>query len=244
MDRYKAQITSDAAASGANEGESEQMRELMLNMGIRSPVTRSSAGTLYHQQLARQLADFLTHSGRLKEAGGMMTLPDVYCIFNRARGMELISPDDLVEVATILRPLGLAMSIRKFDSGVTVIQSDSHDDRIMGQHIRALASQLGSVTSVDVSAQLRIPLTLAREHALVRVLLGLSCDNLTHPGTNYTHAARGGNDQPPSPQLLPPIPTPKNPTCLPQIAEEGALLCRDECLDAIRFYPNMFSEWA
>uniref|UniRef100_A0A7S2CAC2 Vacuolar protein-sorting-associated protein 36 n=1 Tax=Florenciella parvula TaxID=236787 RepID=A0A7S2CAC2_9STRA len=123
-----------------------------------------------------------------------MTLPDVYCIFNRARGMELISPDDLVEVATILRPLGLAMSIREFDSGVTVIQADSHDDRIMGQHIRALASQLGSVTSVDVSAQLRIPLTLAREHAL--------------------------------------------------IAEEGALLCRDECLDAIRFYPNMFSEWA
>ena len=183
MDRYKAQVTADVAASGESDGESEQMREIMLNMGIRSPVTRSSAGTLYHQQLARQLADFLTHGGRLERAGGMMSLPDVYCIFNRARGMELISPDDLVEVATILGPLGLAMSIRTFGSGVIVIQADSHDDHIMGHNIRALASQHGSVTSVDIAAQLRIPLTLAREHALVRIPLGLAATQPTRART-------------------------------------------------------------
>ena len=44
-----------------------------------------------------QLADFLT--ARVERAGGMMALPDVYCLFNRARGTELISPDDLLQVA-------------------------------------------------------------------------------------------------------------------------------------------------
>jgi ESCRT-II complex subunit VPS36 len=43
-----------------------------------------------------QLADFLR--GPLERAGGMMTLPDVYCLFNRARGTELVSPDDLLQV--------------------------------------------------------------------------------------------------------------------------------------------------
>lgn len=28
----------------------------------------------------------------------MMTLPDVFCLFNRARGTELVSPDDLLQV--------------------------------------------------------------------------------------------------------------------------------------------------
>lgn len=43
-----------------------------------------------------QLAEFLLVP--LERAGGMMTLPDVFCLFNRARGTELVSPDDLLQV--------------------------------------------------------------------------------------------------------------------------------------------------
>lgn len=46
------------------------------------------------RRCAVQLADFL--APRVERAGGMMTLPDVYCLFNRARGAELVSPDDLL----------------------------------------------------------------------------------------------------------------------------------------------------
>ena len=51
-----------------------------------------------------------------------MTLPDVYAVFNRARGTELISPTDLYTVATMLGPLSLGMSLHTFPSGVAVIQ--------------------------------------------------------------------------------------------------------------------------
>ena len=44
-----------------------------------------------------QLADFLRPV--IERAGGMMPLPDVYCLFNRARGTELVSPDDLLAAA-------------------------------------------------------------------------------------------------------------------------------------------------
>lgn len=66
---------------------------------------RRTAGNLFHQQLARQLSDFLEKPLAEKHVsffscilqnslahaifhnrGGMMSLPDVYCLYNRARG--------------------------------------------------------------------------------------------------------------------------------------------------------------
>ena len=73
-----------------------------LSMGIASPVTRRTAGALFHQQLALQLADFLVP--RLDKAHGVMTLPDTYCLFNRARGTELVSPEDLIKVRLTCTP--------------------------------------------------------------------------------------------------------------------------------------------
>lgn len=53
-------------------------------------------GARYHIELSRQLADFLATP--LSRCGGLLSLPDVYCLFNRARGTELVSPDDLLQV--------------------------------------------------------------------------------------------------------------------------------------------------
>lgn len=91
----------DSSGGSGISGTSEQLlldaetQLQLIAMGITSPVTRASAGARYHQELARQLADFL--AGPLAKAGGVMMLPDVYCLFNRARGTELVSPDDLLQ---------------------------------------------------------------------------------------------------------------------------------------------------
>lgn len=93
----------NAAVGGAGAGPSSGEQLLLdsetqlqlIAMGITSPVTRASAGVRFQQELARQLADFL--AAPLAKAGGVMMLPDVYCLFNRARGTELVSPDDLMQ---------------------------------------------------------------------------------------------------------------------------------------------------
>jgi hypothetical protein len=46
---------------------------------------RDSTGSSYHQELARELAEFLVPI--LDRQGGMKSLADVYCLFNRARGV-------------------------------------------------------------------------------------------------------------------------------------------------------------
>ncbi|KAL7204842.1 hypothetical protein ACSBR2_017868 [Camellia fascicularis] len=85
--RQKLLSGSNNQASSANDeemGSKEEMQDWLLSVGIASPVTKESAGALYHQQLSRQLADFVKIP--LERAGGMINLIDIYCLFNRARG--------------------------------------------------------------------------------------------------------------------------------------------------------------
>jgi hypothetical protein len=64
----------------------------------------------------------------MMKAGGIITLADIYCLFNRARGTELISPDDLLQAVGLFSSYRAGMHQRTFPSGVVVVQSDSHDD--------------------------------------------------------------------------------------------------------------------
>lgn len=70
----------------------------------------------------------------------MMTLTDVYCRVNRARGLELLSPEDLLHASRQLALLGLPIVLRTFDSGVMVLQVLSHDDNAVADCIMELVS--------------------------------------------------------------------------------------------------------
>lgn len=106
-------------SSGA--ADLNKLNSLLLDMGITSPVTRENAGGAYYQQLARQLAEFL--GDYMPRNGGIMTLSDIYCMFNRARGVELVSPDDVYHAAMLQQKLRLGYHVRKFDGGLIVLQS-------------------------------------------------------------------------------------------------------------------------
>lgn len=66
-----------------------------------------------------------------QEVGGMMSLTDVYCRVNRARGLELLSPEDLLNACNMLEKLNLPIRLHTFDSGVKVLQLQSHSDSVV-----------------------------------------------------------------------------------------------------------------
>ncbi|RDX60650.1 Vacuolar protein sorting-associated protein 36, partial [Mucuna pruriens] len=128
--RLKLLSGSNSQTNATNDeemGSKEEMQDWLLSVGIISPVTKESAGALYHQQLSRQLADFVKVP--LERAGGIINLIDIYCLFNRARGTELISPDDLLQACCLWEKFDVPVVLRKFDSGVMVIQTKSHSDQ-------------------------------------------------------------------------------------------------------------------
>ena len=44
---------------------------------------------------------------RIQRLGGAVSLTDLYCLYNRARGTELVSPDDLLEAVKLMESLRL-----------------------------------------------------------------------------------------------------------------------------------------
>lgn len=183
-----------AAQGGGNGGggageedvmDAETQLEL-ISMGIASPVTKESSGARYHTQLSRQLADFLQQP--LAKHGGMLTLPDVYCLFNRARGTELVSPDDLLTAAGLFPSIGVPLRLRRFASGVMVVQSGLHSEEQMAQRIAQLVEGEGcgpGLSAAELAAALGISVTIAREHLLNAEGQGLLCRDDSHEGLRF-----------------------------------------------------------
>ncbi|KAF9874647.1 EAP30/Vps36 family protein [Colletotrichum karsti] len=132
---------SGAAASEANALLAESASQLGL-VTTKDIVGGSSSETLYLSELARNLAEFLTDDARgvLKKAGGIINLVDLWAMFNRARGgVELVSPMDFEKAAQMWESLKLPVRLRKFKSGVLVVQSSDRTDETT---IKALVSWL------------------------------------------------------------------------------------------------------
>lgn len=93
----------------------------------------SKSDSLYISELSRNLAEFLTDDirGVLRKAGGIISLVDLWAMFNRARGgVELVSPLDFEKAARLWEKLKLPVRLRQFRSGVLVVQgSDRTDER-------------------------------------------------------------------------------------------------------------------
>ncbi|KAJ9175361.1 hypothetical protein P3X46_013925 [Hevea brasiliensis] len=175
--------------AGNNEemGSKEEMQDWLLSVGIISPVTKESAGALYHQQLSRQLADFVRTP--LERAGGMINLIDIYCLFNRARGTELISPEDLLQACTLWEKFDAPVMLRKFDSGVMVIQNKSHSDEEVFTRIKTLVTKpdalQAGITASDAAMTLGIAPAMAKEHLLTAESRGILCRDISPDGFRF-----------------------------------------------------------
>ncbi|KAF9409666.1 Vacuolar protein-sorting-associated protein 36 [Podila epigama] len=175
--------------------ETATFKTYLLSMGIAAPVTKDTAGAVFHKELAKELVDFILPI--VEREGGTMSLMDVYCVFNRARAVELISPKDLHTACSLFEELNLPLRLRKFDSGLLVIQTMAryNDDEVsetVSKRIQGLPPGAG-LTAIELASAVQISVALAQE------------------------------------QLL--------------MAEACGLICRDESVEGLRFFDNLFAKW-
>lgn len=110
-----------------------------LGMVTTKDMLGSSTGSdsLYVSELSRNLAEYLTDDakGILRKEGGIMTLVDLWAVFNRTRGgVELISPADFEKAARLWEKLALPVRLREFKNGLLVVQRhDWTDDKTIAQ---------------------------------------------------------------------------------------------------------------
>lgn len=171
-------------------GEVTEMEAIMQNIGVISPVTRLSAGRLYHQQVSRQLAEVLMQQSRLQRLGGMITLTDLYYLYNRARGTELLSPDDLLSAVEMMLALRLGMRLRSFPSGVKVVQLDSFNDEEWDMRLKQVLESAEDyrkygITATGLARAFNISITLAKERLLEAERRGHICRDESIEGLSF-----------------------------------------------------------
>ncbi|KAK0715525.1 EAP30/Vps36 family-domain-containing protein [Lasiosphaeris hirsuta] len=123
--------SSSSASESALLAESASQLGLITTKDIVGTSGSGGADSLYLSELARNLAEFLTDDRRgvLRKAGGIMSLVDLWAVFNRARGgVELVSPADFEKAANLWEKLGLPVRLRTFKSGVMVVQGRDRTD--------------------------------------------------------------------------------------------------------------------
>lgn len=109
-----------------------EIQQVMFNMGIvdndsfQSYVTKDSAGKRYIDELSKELESYLVKA--LEKHGGVMSIIDFYCMYNRARGTNLISPEDIREACERFNQNPQCkVELKKYAaSGVVVVQSSKY----------------------------------------------------------------------------------------------------------------------
>ena len=128
---------SEDGSTDANQLVAESAKA--LNMVTTKNMLGSSANSesLYLSEMSRNLAEYLTDDaqGTLRKEGGIMSLVDLWAVFNRARGgVELISPLEFEKAARLWETLKLPIRLRQFKNGHLVVQqADRTDEKTIAQ---------------------------------------------------------------------------------------------------------------
>lgn len=186
-----------------------------LNLTTTRDMLGSSSTPLYLNELSRQLAEFLTDDTRgiLKSEGGIISLVDLWAVFNRARGgVELVSPAEFSEATQLFEKLKLPVRLRKFKSGLMVVQGKDRTDE---KTIKALLDWLGQLR--------QIPPEMEEEEERI----AWDWNTFGYGVTALEAAERFGWSVGVANEEL-------------EMAEEGGALCREVSAEGIRFWINHF----
>ncbi|XP_052872683.1 vacuolar protein-sorting-associated protein 36 [Anopheles cruzii] len=165
-----------------SEDETVRFKSYLMSLGIDDPVTRDStrSNSEFFLKLSQQICEMLLDP--ITEAGGMMSLADVYCRVNRARGVELLSPKDLLDACKLL--IG-PIKLRIFPSGAMVLQLESHDDELVLERTFELVERYTSVSADELAQVEGISLLLSKERLLAAEAVGRLCRDESIEGLRF-----------------------------------------------------------
>lgn len=169
--------------------ETVRFKSYLLGMGIDDPVTRDGfqSNVDYYMSLSNQICQILLNP--ITEAGGMISVADAYCRVNRSRGLELLSPEDMLNAS---QHMSGPIKMRRFPTGTMVLQLETHDDNVVAREVAALVKEHQSMSYEQLARHMSISIVLAQARLLA--------------------------------------------------AEQLATVCRDESIEGLRFFPNIFLE--
>lgn len=144
--------------------------------------------------LARQLADLLIgHDELLAQAGGMLTLHEAYSLYNRCRGLGLVSPQEFSDALNFCEPLDLPLRVRVLESGLKIVESRGGLDQALQRLLYWIRSETqaknwresSGFSARDVSEKFGCSVQMASEELLLAEQRGSLCRDEHISGIHY-----------------------------------------------------------
>jgi ESCRT-II complex subunit VPS36 len=112
----------------------------------------------------------------------MMTITEVYCRINRARGLELVSPEDVLNACKLLNG---PMKLRQYPSGAMILQLENHNDEQVANEIEQLVKDTESMSIEECARLKHISVLLAHERFLIAENAGKICRDESVEGLRF-----------------------------------------------------------
>lgn len=143
---------------GLTDDETAQFRSQLLSIGLQNSEgpTESSDNQL-QQEIGRVLLP------AVEASSGIISLPEAYCRVNRARGLKLLSPEDLLAA---LQGMRYPVKLYTFSSGLRVVQLSSLDEAAWMDKIVSLLEENGCLGAEQLATRLKTSAVLALERLL------------------------------------------------------------------------------
>lgn len=158
--------------------------EQQIDMGMSSKSSYSSSSK-YYEDLAKQIAS-IVRPVMARNKRDQLTLSEVYCCFNRARGLDLVSPDDIKDACRQMQNIpDLQLKMVRYGSGLLVIQNQLCDNEQILDKTLKLVEQASCLTPLQLSARQSIPVQLARQRLCEAEELGKLCRDESLEGLKF-----------------------------------------------------------
>ncbi|CAH8619276.1 unnamed protein product [Schistosoma rodhaini] len=184
LSRLLAKKVRDTKGSDLSANEIAELRSAMLSMGVVEVVSggddrgsSSSSPSSLSGQCSNHSADRL-HTG-------CIDLATAYCRVNRARGMDLISPEDLLRACRYLDKENLPIRLKGYANGLLVLQLASEDEIETLKSTVELVEKRISLSVDELAHTVNLSPVLAKARLLAVEEVGLICRDDSEAGLRF-----------------------------------------------------------
>ena len=188
----KKKLTTDGRAINAADRELDELNSILSDIGLASLPSKDAS--TYHEDLCKVIAESVEKVFQVMESK-MILLSDLYCLVNRARVTNLISPKDVFSACALLsrddsqRAHSMTgkynLVFKRFPTGVAVLMSGEYNDDVIAERIQELVQKKQPVTVTGIADSLSLSYGIANVQVTLTESLGLLCRDETDTDTYF-----------------------------------------------------------